>query len=213
MTDDELSDVEQQSSPIDGFSNSERLFAAFQRCHIRLRLHGCRVPPNYTVSLRLPSGNDRKGQPQKPKRRRWLADPVQTAWQSKVISSDDSDSNQGTRRHPNMDADIVENVDNAAGAASDDEEDKIIRKNNAYTGSTNTIGSVHQRHWFLTLDRRRSGFHKARSGKWEGGSKQFVVRGRDRERSVVTGRSADEVMKDEGVETFVGRKLWRPILE
>ena len=45
------------------------------------------------------------------------------------------------------------------------------------------------------------------------GFEAFFVRGRDVERSVVTGRTADEVMVDEGVEGFVGRKGWRAVLE
>lgn len=45
------------------------------------------------------------------------------------------------------------------------------------------------------------------------GFETFFVRGRDVERSVVTGRTADEVMADEGVEGFVGRKGWRAVLE
>ena len=107
--------------------------------------------------------------------------------------------------------------DNDAANVSDDNEDSKIRASNAYTGAKNTIGSIHQRHWFLTLDRRSSGFHKARSGpdrgKWIGSWEPFYVLGRDHERSVVTGRNADEVMEDEGVDKFVGRKMWRPILE
>ena len=33
--------------------------------------------------------------------------------------------------------------------------------------------------------------------------------GRDVERSVVTGRTAGQVMRDEGVEGFVGRRGWK----
>ena len=108
-------------------------------------------------------------------------------------------------------------MQDAALASEADDEDAAIRSNNAYTGATNTIGSVHQRHWFLSLDRANSGFRKARSGpdagRWIGEGEPFVVLGREAERSVVTGRSADEVMADEGVEQFYGRKMWRPITE
>jgi len=41
----------------------------------------------------------------------------------------------------------------------------------------------------------------------------FVVLGRDIERSIVTGRTADEVMGDEGVEGFVGRRGWMAVVE
>ncbi len=47
-------------------------------------------------------------------------------------------------------------------------------------------------------------------GRDDGG---FVVLGRDVERSIVTGRTAEEVMRDEGVEEFVGRKGWRAVVE
>jgi hypothetical protein len=62
----------------------------------------------------------------------------------------------------------------------------------------------------VTLDRQYSGFHKARggpdAGRWVGESDAFYVLGRNHERSVVTGRLADDVMKDERVERFVGRQ-------
>jgi hypothetical protein len=69
------------------------------------------------------------------------------------------------------------------------------------------------------LDRRSSGF-KSSSGKgkaavWErdgdAGFETFWVRGRDFERSVVTGRLAREVESDEGVEGYVGRGGWKGI--
>ena len=117
--------------------------------------------------------------------------------------------------------------------ASEDDDGSLdqveqIRANNAYTGATNSIGSVHQRHWYLILDRSASGFVKARSGpnrgRWvpreekdaEGepsGFDTFFVQGPEVERSVVTGRLSSEVMADEGVEKFRPRKMWRPIME
>ena len=45
------------------------------------------------------------------------------------------------------------------------------------------------------------------------GFEPFYVMGREVERSVVTGRKADEVMRDEGVKGFVGRKGWRAVIE
>lgn len=46
----------------------------------------------------------------------------------------------------------------AAANASDDSSDETIRLNNAYPGATNTINSIHQRKWYLSLDRELSGF-------------------------------------------------------
>lgn len=37
-------------------------------------------------------------------------------------------------------------------------EDEHVRKTNTYIGANNTIGSVHQRRWYLSLDRPASGF-------------------------------------------------------
>ena len=53
-----------------------------------------------------------------------------------------------------------------------------------------------------------------KAGDVEGeGNGSFLVRGRDVERSVLTGRNADEIMSDEGVRGFVGRRGWRAVVE
>ncbi len=206
-TDDELSDGDAKDS-IDSRTQSERLFASFQSRHIRLRLHGRRLPTNYTVSFRLPSANDRSDQAKRPKRKRRRVEPAKPkAAEATESEARDTDLSVSTS---------TQAADGAAAAmASDDEgEDATIRANNAYTGAINSIGSIHQRNWFLTLDRRNSGFRKTRDdGRWVGDWEPFYVRGREHERSLITGRSADQVMEDEGVEKFVGRKMWRPIME
>lgn len=128
-------------------------------------------------------------------------------------------------------------------------EDEEVRRTNAYPGATNSIGSVHQRRWYLSLDREASGFVKRRrEGRtvWEStdvrpaptarspqeaeeGEKEakvdgdgaatprltypFYVRGVEHERSVVTGRLGSEVLGDEGVVGYVGRKGWQAILK
>ena len=214
MTDEELSDGD---VPIerDDRSQTVRLISGFQGHHIRLRLHGTRLPLEYTVSLRLSTAHDRVGQPNKPRRKRQRLDPskvVKRARTNATVSDTDDEA-------PLVVTDDTgdDQIYDDAGNASDDNEDTMIRANNAYTGARNSIGSVHQRHWFLSLDRRNSGFHKAHSGRnqgrWVGGWEPFFVLGRDHERSIVTGRSADEVCADEDIEKFVGRKMWRPILE
>jgi len=100
---------------------------------------------------------------------------------------------------------------------TDSEGDALIYVNNAYPGSTNNIGSVHQRAWFLSLDRQSSGFVRQKSSTarelWTrsndgGGFEPFYVRGRDFETSVVTGRLAGEVETDGGLEDYVGRAGW-----
>ncbi|KAI1347468.1 DNA polymerase ligase-domain-containing protein [Xylaria sp. FL0043] len=127
-------------------------------------------------------------------------------------------------------------------------EDEEVRRTNAYPGATNTIGSVHQRRWYLSLDREASGFVKRRregrivwesadsdsslpidplqkreDGKGKGRDEDktavsrltypFYVRGVEHERSVVTGRLGSEVLRDEGVTGYVGRKGWLAILK
>lgn len=110
-----------------------------------------------------------------------------------------------------------------------EQEDEEVRLTNAYPGATNNIGSIHQRRWYLSMDRYASGFRplpienrsqggrrmwtRRREGKILLGFEPFLVMGRELERSVVTGRTADELMADEGVQGFVGRKGWRPVTE
>ena len=103
-------------------------------------------------------------------------------------------------------------------------EDHQVRSTNAYPGATNSIGSIHQRRWYLSIDRAASGFIKP-MGKtqWElredgegGGGERlkwpFYVRGADDERSVVTGRKGNDILQDEGVKGFTQRKGWKPVL-
>jgi len=139
--------------------------------------------------------------------------------------------------HNNLPGDTAESDDPTA-LASDGEEETTIRANNAYTGATNDIGSIHQRRWFLSLDRTGSGFVKktttSKSGfvetrwlakdeklvrsdghhhEWTTGFEKFIVGGRETERSVLTGRLACDVLVDEGVAGFVPRGSWRPVTE
>jgi len=120
----------------------------------------------------------------------------------------------------------------AASNASDEEgvddaqELAQIRNNNAYPGAINSIGSIHQRKWFLSLDKTSSGFFKVKTlngTRWTrldsdqqnkpNGFEYFYVLGRDVETSVITGRTAGLVMQDAGVEQYKGRKMWRAIKE
>lgn len=111
-------------------------------------------------------------------------------------------------------------------------EDAQVRQTNAYPGATNSIGSIHQRKWYLSLDRPACGFTEVkRSGRshWKHSepvkseddknldeaarlSFPFYVRGRDHEHSVVTGRRGKDILHDEGVKAFVPRQGWNPVL-
>jgi hypothetical protein len=184
--------------------DNEKLIAAFQTRYIRIRLHGTKLPKNYTIILRLPDNETTK----RPTARRKSRKSPKTHMTS-AISTDSEDEPNIQREEQNQEQDLDTDTDT--------DEDTETRFHNAYPGSTNDIGSIHQRHWFLMLDRQSSGFVLDQSGggkgKWVrtpdgGGVEPFFVRGRDHERSVVTGRLARDVECDEGVESFVGRGGW-----
>ena len=212
MTDDDDSEGEAHTTT-NVRTHSEKLFAAFQDRHIRLRLWGTRLPHNYTIGLRLPSKNDRDSQPKRPRVKRRRLDLSVATHRSSTVSTESDEGEKASASEPIDESNHSSNDLDNAGIASDNEEETTVHENNAYPGAINSIGSVHQRHWFLSLDRRRSGFKKAKNGDWVGSWEPFFVRGRDYERSVITRRDADEVMEDAGVQQFVGRKMWRPILE
>jgi hypothetical protein len=122
-------------------------------------------------------------------------------------------------------------------SATDVAADLEIQVNNAYPGSSNTIGSIHQRRWWISLDRSASGFqldvndnakvdknedeNDAARGPSErktwvrsrmsGQGYPFYVHGPEVERSVVTGRLGADVLDDEAV-AFVPRRGWRAVL-
>lgn len=197
-----------------GFTNVHLL----QR-KIRVRLHGSRLPKDYTIILRMDSTTDlarplRKG----PKRRRKTLQSTRTI--SRAPSPSDSESRPSSPVGPEIEQ----------ASHPDDDTDIQIQKNNAYPGSSNTIGSIHQRRWYLSLDRDNSGFEpkyyydeNSRSKKktWvrrslhkQGpcGFEPFYVYGPDIERSMVTNRRGCDVLQDEGVNDFLPRRGWRPVL-
>lgn len=194
---------------------NEKLISAFQTRYMRLRLHGTRLPKDYTLILRLPSNEIIKRPParRKPQQKVRRKHQAQSQGDDHTENESESDLSAGVQtREPDPDETLV----------TDSEEDFQTRAENAYPGSTNDIGSVHQRHWFLQLDRQSSGFvledpnvsqgkKQWRRGEDGMGFEAFFVRGRDHERSVVTGRLAQEVESDEGVEGFVGRGGWTGI--
>lgn len=182
---------------------------------IRIRLHGTRLPKDYTLSIRLLTSENRHDQPAQPsrKRRRKPSMPNETKHVTPP-TSDLEEDNEVTEAHPaSMDASA-----SALEREIAEQEDEEVRRTNAYPGATNDIGSIYQRRWFLSMDRYLSGFRPLRVEKGStGGRRQWVrrqdgerrlgyepffVMGREVERSVLTGRTADEVMADEGVEGF-----------
>ncbi|KAB8249950.1 DNA polymerase ligase-domain-containing protein [Aspergillus flavus] len=234
-TDDSRSDLSSDTSisTVDSKPDSAKLHQAFQNRKIRLRLHGTKLPQNYTIILRLDKNINFKRNPTTPRKRRRRMIPnlkrgpsTSTSDSSPPPSKSDS---TGTPA-PGV-SDQTPSASETPGGEHSDEEDDIdeqIRANNAYPGAVNSIGSVHQRRWFVTLDRVNSGFvAEAGSGpgrkrwvrKWDPGTGQllgfepFYVRGPEVESSVVTGRLGRDVLEDEGVEGFVPRRGWRAVLE
>ncbi|KAJ5543289.1 hypothetical protein N7535_005717 [Penicillium sp. DV-2018c] len=233
-TDDSRSESSQDShvSPKERISDSAKLREAFQNRKIRLRLHGTRLPKNYTIMLRMDRTTDfvrpiREG----PKRRR--RHPSRPTVPQAPSTSDSgspspppdeqgSKADQQASSEPHSES--TKPVDEAYTAEIE------IQKNNAYPGSSNTIGSIHQRRWYLSLDRESSGFEptilnnnqQSRIGQkqkrsWTrnavgGGFEPFYVHGPDAERSVITARLGRDVLDDESVEEFVPRRGWRPVL-
>ncbi|KAF3764502.1 hypothetical protein M406DRAFT_258227 [Cryphonectria parasitica EP155] len=220
-----------------GLTQQEKLARAFADRKIRLRLKGWRLPRGYVVNLRLTKeedalGRDRAaaravegGEGARRRRRRGVRlGPVAKKRRSRgrtgpdtSSSGDDNDNNnEGNEREEQQELRELE--------------DEEVRRMNAYPGACNTIGSVHQRKWFMSLDREACGFVRVRRQRRttaatkeeeEGEGKEdgrawlqwpFYVRGPEHERSIVTGRLGSDVLRDEGVVGFVGRKGWRPIL-
>lgn len=231
-------------------TEQEKLHRAFQSRKIRLRLHGAaRLPHDYVLNLRLTREEDAAGRiksgrtPTRRRRRGGRMAKAEETTRKQAATSSDSESTSGR----GGDASEIGNAPPAAGEGDDkaisamereirELEDEEVRRTNAYSGADNSIGSVHQRRWYLSLDRTACGFVKRRKeGRvvWEAEKEgkiigvkgkevdensgrlayPFYVRGVEVERSVLTGRTGAEVLRDEGVKGYVGRKGWQPVLK
>ncbi|KAJ9152007.1 ABC1 domain containing protein [Pleurostoma richardsiae] len=229
-----------------GPTQQEKLARAFARRKIRVRLNGARLPRGYVVYLRLTREEDAAGRARadrttaaaaegrlrKRRRKKTVAAP-------ETSSSESAGEEDGDSEHYDDGSAKVSAEEAARLSATERElrelEDEEVRRTNAYPGASNTIGSVHQRKWFLSIDREASGLVKrkgeggkvvwVKEGEDQDASKRedgngednryqypFYVRGPEHERSVLTGRLGAEVLQDEGVVGFVGRKGWRPVL-
>ena len=235
-------------------TEQEKLQAAFAARKIRLRLNGTRLPAPYVINLRLTTRDDVAGRSRalsdvsgarrkRKARRVQRRDPRQAPLETSCSSNSGSEGFGAEDRFDPTDNDAAPLVadENEAGLSAMERElreleDDEVRRTNAYPGAANTIGSIHQRRWFLSLDRAASGFVRRRSGSavtWEreagpncaaadaqqrsAGScarldYPFYVRGPDHERSVVTGRLGADILRDEHVKGFVKRKGWHPVL-
>lgn len=228
-TDDSRSVSEDSDSPVQEHrSESEKLCEAFQNRKIRLRLHGTRLPRNYTIILRQDKTTHQAPLRLPQKRCRRTRPRLQS--RSTLTSSDSSPSppsspsSKQTYQLSTTQSNPEPAEPNTKTDSDYEKSDYQIRLDNAYPGSTNTIGSIHQRRWFITLDRVNSGFeYEPGKKRWVRkkdldmgelvGFEPFYVRGPEIERSVVTGRLRREVLEDEGVQGFIPRQGWRAVLE
>lgn len=234
------SEDEADGAPVSTFPATQQslLHAAFQTRKMKIRLHGSKLPDPYVIQIRLTRKEDAAGRAKasrtkKSARRR--RGGVKTA-KAQLKETSPSSSNE----HHDFDAEVapptnsqLQDQDVAIVSALEKElrelEDDEVRGTNAYTGASNSIGSVHQRQWYLSIDRYASGmvptrqdngrtvWHFKSSNTVESGSGTqfsypFYVRGRDHERSVVTGRLGAEILCDEGVVNFVPRMGWKPVV-
>ncbi|KXH49201.1 hypothetical protein CSIM01_12148 [Colletotrichum simmondsii] len=263
-SDDGEDEEEEDGDGDGGMTEQDKLARAFAERKIRVRLHGSRLPERYVLNLRLTKGEDAEGRRKsaramgRPVRKRRRGGGGKKMKKNEVVeTSSDGESDE------DGDGDVVpdplgggrdDGNDDGDGEGKEKElsavereirevEDDFVRRTNAYRGAENSVGSVYQRRWYLSLDREACGFERRSIGGrrvWvlkdggggvsgqvneEGGSRKkgdvnesgrlsfpFYVRGPDVERSVVTGRRGDEVLRDEGAEGFVRRKGWRPVL-
>jgi hypothetical protein len=203
-------------------TEQQRLHRAFAARRIRLRLDGRRLPRPYVVNLRLSTKENTAAQAraERSKTRGRKVKPPQGKRERTQDTTDTSESGSSDEREL------------AAIATSEtEEEQEEVRRTNAYIGATNSIGSMHQRRWFLSLDKIGSGFIYSRvngvtrwveetpsnhdrepdesSGRLEF---PFYVRGPEHERSILTGRLSSQIMTDDQVVGFTPRKGWRAIL-
>ncbi|KAI1209668.1 DNA polymerase ligase-domain-containing protein [Annulohypoxylon truncatum] len=252
----------EEEGPSSELTEQEKLHRAFQARKIRLQLNGTRLPRNYVLNLRLTKEEDTAGRARStraPTRRRRRGLSSSSSSRGRTTGERKGNAAEpGTSSGPDFDSDYEEseivNAPNEQVVDAGEEEvspmereireleDEEVRRTNAYPGATNSIGSVHQRHWYLSLDREACGFVSRRiygrmvwelegggnatkgeenkSGDEDGEGKgdsgrlafPFYVRGVDVERSVITRRTGAAVLRHEGVEGYVGRKGWRPVL-
>ena len=227
-TDDDMETGKPEPSEI------TKLCEGFQNRKLRLRLDGTRLPSGYTILLRMSSENFRSEQPKRPSRRRRQKIPKPETPQYASSDSETPLTNATVSRHRHIESihrtaspSINSRDPNGEEQVAPYEESELVRLTNASPGATNSVRSVHQRKWYLSMDRKASGFslvrdHDTGAKKWArrrrsdgslAGFEGFGVLGRDSERSMVTGRLAKDILEDEKVEGYVPRCFWRPVTE
>ena len=163
-------------------TEQQKLAAAFAKRKIKLSLEGARLPRPYVVNLRLTTADDVAGRsralgeasrPPRKRKRRGNGGKKKKV-QLEETSSERSSEESGVEELAEPDGGLGTTTIKAPGAKFEEREkdlsemerelqeleDEQVRRTNAYPGAVNTIGSVHQRRWYLSLDRTACGFVK-----------------------------------------------------
>lgn len=212
---------ETNNGRIDVQTQQQKMHAAFSARKMCLRLNGARLPRPYVVKMWLTREEELRGKEREQGRGRQTEKEVKRKRRRHTERETSSSSSSGpSTSGVSEDNDAQQRVDSSRGEAAQTRKrhhhttaaaaETRTRCGNTYPGAENTVGSVHQRRWFVALD------HRARQdGDGEGDGDcgrlkyPFEVRGPMHERSVLTGRLGGDVLSDEGVVGFVGRKGWR----
>ncbi|OAA46928.1 ABC1 domain containing protein [Metarhizium rileyi] len=228
-------DPSSQTSSDEDRPQQELLQEAFRNRKIRLQLHGSKLPETYVLNIRLTKTEDAEGRAKRhkgPPRKRRRVERVEPETSSETDFNDGGEDSVIPQGKEAEGRDVSAVVDREVQELEDAE----VRRTNAYPGASNTIGSIHQRKWYLSLDREACGFEERREGGktvWRLPSTSasapplapksekdmmrrlsfpFYVRGIEHERSVVTARTGEDILRDEGVQRFIRRKGWLPVL-
>jgi hypothetical protein len=134
-----------------------KLVEAFGRKKIRIRLHGARLPRGYTLNMCVAPDSKHTPEPKAPVRKRRRVNPaVLKGVELGDTASEGEESDAALSVY-----DVVWDSEAALQQERRAEEDEEVRRVNAYPGAGNSLGSVYQRKWYLSLDRLGSGFYKA----------------------------------------------------
>ncbi|KAF9875676.1 DnaJ domain-containing protein [Colletotrichum karsti] len=149
-----------------GMTEQEKLARAFRERKIRVRLHGSKLPRGYVLNLRLTRGEDAEGRRRSEK---LLAGPARKRRRRKGEGAGvkkDIVVETSSEEDEDADDDLVPDAETGAATETNvtdverelrELEDETVRMTNAYKGAENSVGSVHQRRWYMSLDREASG--------------------------------------------------------
>ncbi|KAJ5206896.1 hypothetical protein N7472_003344 [Penicillium cf. griseofulvum] len=233
-TDDSRSEISEDShGPLEEqISDSAKLREAFQNRKIRLRLHGTRLPKDYTIILRMDKSTDfarpiREG-PKRRRRhpsRRTVPQAPSTSDSGSPSPPPDKQESRGNQHRNDLNPNLK------LGRLRMQMQIIPTPLTLKFKGTTPTQGPATRSARSINGgDRESSGFEPTivRGNQSEGmkatrkrtwtpklvgkGFEPFYVHGPEAERSLITARLGVDVLDDEGVKEFVPRRGWRPVL-